>query len=66
MTPAVPVGTHAEPKLPLPIVISVAVLALGATGCSGGNPPNTDGGSCTGSGCFLNMTADGGYECLCA
>jgi hypothetical protein len=63
MTVQAPVGAPQSKKLSVPMAISVAVMALGATGC-GSTHSVPDGGTCA-SGCFLSALADGGSECIC-
>ena len=62
MTPKAPVGA----PMRLPLALSVAVLAFGATAC--GSPPepmpNPDGG-CS-MPCFLVQNGDAGSQCVCA
>jgi len=60
-------GAHEQGKQSLPFAVSVAVLALGATGCGPHQTPpepKPDGG-CS-SPCFYVDEGDGGRTCVCA
>ena len=67
MTPQAPVGAEKR----LPVALSVAVLALGASGCGTPAMPRPDGGNPDGGGCaspcfLVNNGTDGGFDCVCS
>jgi hypothetical protein len=62
MSSAAPVGATKKDRLPL--AISVAVLALGATACGERPPQNNPDGGCR-LDCNLYPQVDGGQVCLC-